>query len=75
MLKTISKVGNSQGIIFDTALMELAHLRTGDEVNVEVHEGGTITITPLRKEPSREEISKAINGTMKDYARTMRRLA
>jgi antitoxin component of MazEF toxin-antitoxin module len=75
MLKTISKVGNSHGIIFDTALMELAHLRTGDEVNVEVHEGGTITITPLRKEPSREEISKAIKGTMKDYARTMRRLA
>ena len=75
MLKTISKVGNSQGIIFDTALMELAHLRTGDEVNVEVHEGGTITITPLRKEPSREEISRAIKGTMKDYTRTMRRLA
>ena len=75
MLKTISKVGNSQGIIFDTALMELAHLRTGDEVNVEVHEGGTITITPLRKEPSREEISKVIKGTMKDYTRTMRRLA
>ena len=75
MLKTISKVGNSQGIIFDTALMELAHLRTGDEVNVEVHEGGTITITPLRKEPSREEISKAIKRIMKDYARTMRRLA
>lgn len=28
--------------------MELAHLRTDDEVNVEVHEGGTITVTPLR---------------------------
>jgi antitoxin component of MazEF toxin-antitoxin module len=75
MLKTISKVGNSQGIIFDTALMELAHLRTGDEVNVEVHEGGTITITPLRKEPSREEVTKAVKRVMKDYARTLRRLA
>ena len=75
MLKTISKIGNSQGIIFDTALMELAHLSTGDEVNVEVHAGGTISITPLRKEPAREEISDVIRGTMKDYARTMRRLA
>jgi len=55
--------------------MELAYLQTGDEVNVEVHEGGTITITPLRKEPSRGEITKTIKGTMKDYARTMRRLA
>jgi antitoxin component of MazEF toxin-antitoxin module len=55
MLKTITKVGNSQGIIFDTALMELAHLQTDDEVNLEVHAGGTITITPLRKEPSANE--------------------
>ena len=55
--------------------MKIAFRLNGDEVNVEVHEGGTITITPLRKEPSREEISKAIKGTMKDYARTMRRLA
>ncbi len=75
MLKTISKIGNSQGIIFDSALMELAHMRTGDEVNVEVHSGGTITITPLRKEPSQQEVSATIKRTMKDYERTLRRLA
>ncbi|MEQ2009992.1 MAG: hypothetical protein ABMA26_24680 [Limisphaerales bacterium] len=75
MVKTISKVGNSQGIIFDAALMELAHLKAGDDVNVEVHAGGTITLTPLRPRPSREEISKVISATMKDYARTMKKLA
>lgn len=75
MVKTISKVGNSQGIIFDAALMELAHLKAGDDVNVEVHDGGTITLTPLRPRPSREEVSKVINATMKDYARTMKKLA
>lgn len=47
MLKTISKIGNSQGLIFDSALLQLARLKVGDEVNVEVHAGGTITITPL----------------------------
>jgi antitoxin component of MazEF toxin-antitoxin module len=75
MVKTISKVGNSQGIIFDSALMELAHLKAGDKVNVEVHAGGTITLTPLRPQPSRAEISKVIKSTMKDYARTMKKLA
>ena len=50
MVKTITKVGNSQGIIFDAALMELAHLKVGDEVNVEVHEGGTITLAPVRSQ-------------------------
>jgi antitoxin component of MazEF toxin-antitoxin module len=75
MVKTISKVGNSHGIVFDSALLELAHLRPGDEVNVEVHSGGTITLTPLRPRPSRAEVSKVIKSTMKDYARTMKKLA
>jgi antitoxin component of MazEF toxin-antitoxin module len=75
MVKTISKVGNSHGIVFDAAFMELAHLKTGDEVNVEVHDGGTITLTPLRPRPSRAEISKVIKSTMKDYARTLKKLA
>jgi antitoxin component of MazEF toxin-antitoxin module len=75
MLKTISKIGNSQGLMFDTALMELAHLKAGDQVNVEVHEGGTITLTPLRPRPSPEEISRVIKSTMKDYAATMKKLA
>ncbi len=75
MIKTITKVGNSQGLIFDAALLELAHLKTGDALNVEVHEGGTLTLTPIRPRPSREEVSKVIKSTMKDYARTLKRLA
>ena len=75
MIKTLAKVGNSQGIIFDAALMELAHLKAGDELNVEVHQGGTITLTPIRPRSSRAEVTKAIQGTMRDYARTMKKLA
>ena len=75
MIKTISKIGNSQGLIFDAALMELAHLRAGDQVNVEVHDGGTITLTPLRLRPPREEVSEVIRKTLKDYAQTMKKLA
>lgn len=47
MTTTITQIGNSQGIILDSALLELARLKVGDEVNVEVHDGGTITITPM----------------------------
>jgi antitoxin component of MazEF toxin-antitoxin module len=75
MIKTITKVGNSQGIILDAALMELAHLKAGDNLNVEVHEGGTLTLTPIRPRPSHQEVSKVIKSTMKDYARTMKKLA
>lgn len=75
MIKTITKVGNSHGIIFDSALLELAHLKAGDQVNVEVHEGGTLTLTPLRPRPTAAEVTKVIQATMKDYARTMKKLA
>ena len=46
MIKSITKIGNSKGIIFDAALLELANLKVGDKVNVTVHEGGTITLVP-----------------------------
>ena len=75
MIKTITKVGNSQGLIFDAALLELAHLKAGDTLNIEVHEGGTLTLTPIRPQPSRDEVSKVIKSTMKNYARTMKKLA
>jgi antitoxin component of MazEF toxin-antitoxin module len=75
MVKTISKIGNSQGLILDAALLELAHLQAGDQVNLEVHEGGTITLTPLRPRPSRTEVSRLIKATMTDYAGTMKKLA
>ena len=75
MIKTITRVGNSQGIIFDAALLELAHLKAGDEVNVEMHEGGTLTLTPIRRPPSPKDVSSIIKSTMKDYARTMKKLA
>jgi len=75
MVKIISKVGNSHGIVFDAALMDMARLKAGDQLNVEVHEGGTITLTPLRPRPSSAEVSKVIKSTMKDYGRTMKKLA
>jgi antitoxin component of MazEF toxin-antitoxin module len=75
MVKTITKVGNSQGIILDAALMELAHLKPGDKLNIEVHEGGTLTLTPIRSRPSAGEVTRVVKATMKDYARTMKKLA
>jgi antitoxin component of MazEF toxin-antitoxin module len=48
MTKTITKVGNSHGIIFDAALMDLARVKVGDQLTVTVHEGGTIILTPVR---------------------------
>ncbi|MBI2515481.1 MAG: AbrB family transcriptional regulator [Opitutae bacterium] len=75
MIKRITKVGNSQGIMLDAALMDLARLKVGDEVNITVHEGGAIYLTPVRPVVTPEEVTRAIGVVMKDYKRTMQKLA
>ena len=77
MTKTITKIGNSQGIVFDAAFMDLARLKVGDCVDATiVPDSGAIVLMPLRKNaPTRHEVSATIKQTIKDYRRTLKRLA
>jgi antitoxin component of MazEF toxin-antitoxin module len=75
MIKTIAKLGNSQGIIFDTALMELAHLKVGDQVNLEIHEGRTISITPLNPPIETRKASATARRMIRHNAELFRRLS
>jgi antitoxin component of MazEF toxin-antitoxin module len=75
MLKQITKIGNSQGLILDSTLMDLTGLRVGDQVNIAVAPGGAIILTPIRKAPPRGEISATIRKTVKDYRKTLKKLA
>jgi antitoxin component of MazEF toxin-antitoxin module len=75
MTKRIQKVGNSNAIIFDRALMDMAHAKTGDQFVISLHEGGTILLTPVKPRVSRQDVSKVIKATMTDYAKTMKKLA
>ena len=76
MTKTISKIGNSQGIIFDAALMDLARLKIGDQLDVTIiNDSGPIMLMPIRKGPAKKEVKGAIKKVMKDYRRTLRKLA
>jgi len=68
-------MGNSQGLMFDAALIELAHLKPGDQVNVEVHEGGTITLTPLRPVITPEKAATTAKRLIKKNAELFRRLS
>ena len=75
MMKIISKVGNSQGLIFDAALMDLAHLKVGDHVNVTVHEGGAIVLTPIRPSIEPEQAAAAARRLIRKNRELFRRLA
>ena len=75
MIKVISKIGNSQGLIIDAARMDLAHLKVGDQVNVEVHEGGTITLTPVQPVIAPSEAAATAKRLIQKNAELFRRLA
>jgi len=61
--------------MFDAALMDLAHLKTGDQVNVEVHEGGTITLTPVRPTINAEKAAATAKRLIKKNEELFRRLS
>ncbi len=75
MTKQIAKIGNSNGIIFDTTLMDMAHLKRGDELNVEVHEGGVITLTPLRRSIEPKKAAATADRLIRKNAELFRRLS
>lgn len=75
MIKKLTKVGNSQGLIFDAALLELAHLKPGAELNVEVHAGGAITLTPVRRVIDADEAAKRAKDLVKKNTKLFKRLA
>jgi antitoxin component of MazEF toxin-antitoxin module len=75
MTKTITRVGNSQGLMFDSALMDLAHLKVGDQVNISVHEGGSIVLTPVRPAIRPDRAATTARRLIKRNAALFRRLA
>ena len=75
MVKTITKVGNSQGLIFDATLRELTGLKPGDQVNVTVHEGGAIVIMPMAPTVETEEARSRAERLIKANKELFKRLA
>ena len=75
MIKTITKIGNSQGLIFDSALMDLARIKVGDQVSISLHEGGSIVLTPVRPAISPEKAATTAKRLIKKNAALFRRLS
>ena len=59
----------------DAALMELAHLKVGDQVSVIVHEGGSIVLTPVRPVIRPAKAAATAKRLIRKNAELFRRLA
>lgn len=75
MVKTITRVGNSHGLIFDATIRELSGLKPGDQVNVTVHEGGAIVITPMTPVIDAKDAEARAEKLIRKNSELFRRLA
>lgn len=75
MLKTITRVGDSAGLIIDAALLDLAHLKVGDKVDVEVHESGTVSPVTLKPRVAPAEFRDELAGIVERCRRTLKKPA
>lgn len=77
MTAKVKRCGNSQGIVFDAAFMDLSGLKVGDRLDATVvPDIGAIILLPLcGRGPGPNEISAIVKKTMQEYRRTLKRLA
>jgi hypothetical protein len=55
--------------------MDMAHLKMGDKVNMEIHDNGVITLTPLRDHIEPEKAASAAARLIRKNSELFRRLA
>jgi antitoxin component of MazEF toxin-antitoxin module len=75
VIKTIAKIGKSQGLIFDEALSRLTGLKVGDKVNVTVHGDGSIIIVRIGGEIHSTEGRQSARKVIRRNAALFKRLA
>ena len=75
MIKRLRKVGNSNALILDKAIIELVGLDENGEVQLTVH-NGSIIITPAHPKPvDRERFEACLDRVVTERRNVLRRLA
>ena len=75
MRATITQIGESQGVIFDAALMDLARLTVGDQLTVSVHDCGAIVLTPMRSVIDAVQATEDVQRLIRKNSELFRRLS
>jgi antitoxin component of MazEF toxin-antitoxin module len=75
MIKQLKKVGNSNAVILDKAIMELVGLEENDELQLSVHHG-SIILTPTDPKPvDMIRFEACLNRVVMERRDVLRRLA
>ncbi len=75
VIKQLKKVGNSNALILDKAIMELVGLEENSEVQLTVH-NGSIIITPAHPKPvNKARLEACLDRVVTERRDVLRRLA
>jgi antitoxin component of MazEF toxin-antitoxin module len=75
MVKQLKKVGNSNALTLDKALMELVGLDDGGHVQIRVHDG-SIVITPVKpRTVDKKRFEECLDRVVRTRREVLRRLA
>ena len=75
MIKQLRKVGNSNALILDRAILELVGLEESAEVQLTVH-NGSIIITPTNPKPvDKEQFEKYLSRVVSERRDLLKQLA
>ena len=75
MIKQLKKVGNSNAVILDKAIMELVGLEENDELQLSVHHGSIILTTTDPKPVDMIRFEACLNRVVTERRDVLRRLA
>lgn len=75
MIKKLRKVGNSNALLLDKAILELLGLEEGGEVQLTVSDG-SLVVTPANPRPvDRKKFQACLDQVVEDRREVLKRLA
>jgi antitoxin component of MazEF toxin-antitoxin module len=75
MIKRVKKVGNSNALILDKAIMELVGLEENGDVQLTVHNGSIIVTPATPRQVDRERFEACLDRVTAERREVLRRLA
>lgn len=69
MIKTLSRVGNSQALILDKTMLALIGVEAGGEVELHI-EGCKLIVSPVQDQRRRKQLDAASRTRIKRFAKT-----
>ena len=75
MVKTIRKVGNSNALLLDKAIMELIGLREGGAVKLTITNGSLLVTPVAARAADQEQFQQCLDHVMKTRHKLLKRLS